>query len=400
MISRTAKQFVISLDPSKSVTARDAHGLLVKIGIWKDTENLEKFRNHDNSGLIDLPHVDTKLLDSSMFKKDRDVSRRKKFDDLISFTLDDESTKDVDDAISIDPKPTPDGNYRIFVHISDVDRWIGPHSYLDIFARTRGTSIYFPGEVLPMFPHYLVRDMSIEPGQANEVLSFRVDVGPRGDIVSYDVCPGLISNVRKVSYNEADAILESTKTVSSQLNLHPNSVPFLLRRLVEVSSVLEKKRESQGSVEFVLPEPLPKVELMDENDARSAKIVGIQSDEVYDKSTSRRIIHELMVLCGQVAARYAIQHNIPSRFVHLPDFRKIPVKDHNGKIISVNELEPVVISQAMVEFMESVSVDTKCCMYQKHKMCYKKHFTRHVTHTTHTYNTTHIHYQPVLICKQ
>ncbi|MBT4260212.1 MAG: RNB domain-containing ribonuclease, partial [Nitrospina sp.] len=77
----------------------------------------------------------------------KDLNNRKDLTDWTIFTIDGETAKDFDDAISLD---VTDIGFRLGVHIADVSHYVKKNSYLDKEALERGTSIYFPSDVIPM----------------------------------------------------------------------------------------------------------------------------------------------------------------------------------------------------------------------------------------------------------
>eukprot|EP01083_Nonionella_stella_P017586 49196_1 len=351
-----AKKFIHFLLPAKtrgSVEGPDAWEVLRDLKIWGRLENVELLRSHEMSELIEVPdwakEFGTRRNKGDTLFDDRDSKIRKDFSDLVAFTLDDVSTTDVDDAVAIDPKPTKDGGFRVFVHVADVDRSIPAHSHMDLFARSRATSIYFPEEVIHLLPDQFVNKIGIFPKKKNDVLTFRIDVSPRGKITSYDVHIGRLSNVSKVSYKEADSLLNS-KNASSK-SLGRNSHTALLKRMVELSALLELERERCASVEFILPIPIVKIKpgkfRSNINTPTKDLIQSVSSDEVYQKSVARSIIKEFMVLAGQAAALYSIKHKIPVPFRQLEDFECEWPIDHNGNPVADPTLNPIVLSTAM-----------------------------------------------------
>src|SRR5207237_8944171 len=97
--------------------------------------------------------------------------------DLLPFTIDPETAKDFDDALSV--RREPDG-FRAWVHIADVAFFVPAGSPLDRGAAERATSVYVPGRVVPMLPHELADDLcSLRPGL--DRLCITVELPPRGE---------------------------------------------------------------------------------------------------------------------------------------------------------------------------------------------------------------------------
>ena len=102
-------------------------------------------------------------------------ARREVFDSPSPVTIDGETAQDFDDAIAVET--LPGGGYRLFVHIADVSHFVRPGDALDREARRRGTSVYFPGTVLPMFPERLSNDLcSLRPRVWRAVQSAVLDL--------------------------------------------------------------------------------------------------------------------------------------------------------------------------------------------------------------------------------
>ena len=81
-----------------------------------------------------------------------EVARRRDFRDLPIVTIDGETARDFDDAVLV--THTRNG-YELQVHIADVAQYVTPGSPLDLEARLRGTSVYFPDRAVPMLPQEL-----------------------------------------------------------------------------------------------------------------------------------------------------------------------------------------------------------------------------------------------------
>lgn len=109
---------------------------------------------HDNDVPERFPaEVQAEAQNIPTFVRDSDMLGRLDLRDTVLFTIDGDTAKDFDDAVSLERLPT--GNYRLGVHIADVSHYVRPGSALDEEAFRRGTSVYYPGHVVPMLPFEL-----------------------------------------------------------------------------------------------------------------------------------------------------------------------------------------------------------------------------------------------------
>ena len=80
------------------------------------------------------------------------------------FTIDPDTAKDFDDALSI--KKNEDGTYDVSVHIADVSYFVKPNTPLDRDARKKATSVYLVQRAVPMLPPALSEQIcSLVPGE-------------------------------------------------------------------------------------------------------------------------------------------------------------------------------------------------------------------------------------------
>jgi ribonuclease R len=161
------------------------------------------------------------------------------------FTLDSEGARDFDDAVDIEKRP--DG-YRIGVHISDVSHFVPPFSRLDEEAFRRGTSVYFPDRVLPMFPPRLsFTTASLIPGKDRLALSVFLNVDNEGRVEDREFCLSVIRSRHQLSYPEAGGILknESGRPVPEEVRTQL----FLMR---QAARLLRTRRLAAGGLDFDL----------------------------------------------------------------------------------------------------------------------------------------------------
>src|SRR5205823_9280512 len=136
-----------------------------------------------------------------------EIRKRRDFRDLPIVTIDGETARDFDDAVLV--RRLQNGNFELQVHIADVAQYVIPDTALDQEARLRGTSVYFPDRAVPMLPLELSTDIcSLRPQLDSLVMSCIMLVDHQGEIVRYELCPGVIRSAERMTYTGVNAVLE------------------------------------------------------------------------------------------------------------------------------------------------------------------------------------------------
>src|SRR3954466_2199029 len=218
-----------------------------------------------------------------------EIRKRRDFRDLPIVTIDGETARDFDDAVLV--SRLQNGNFELQVHIADVAQYVLPDTPLDQEARLRGTSVYFPDRAVPMLPLELSTDIcSLRPQVDRLVMSCIMEIDNRGEIVGYDVCPGIIRSAERMTYTAVNAILqgdESAKTRYSALVAN-----FELMR--DLQAILYRKRERRGSIDFDLPEPVIEFD----------ELGLMKSITRSERNIANRIIEEFMLSANECVAGY------------------------------------------------------------------------------------------------
>ena len=155
--------------------------------------------------------------------------------ELLTYTIDPDTAKDFDDALSF--RREPDG-IRAWVHIADVSYFVGAGSPLDEGAARRGFSTYVPGRVAPMLPHELADDLcSLRPHQ--DRLCVTVEMPPGGEPVFYR---SVIRSDARLTYGEAQR-REAPPEVLGALELND-----------ELAHALREARFARGALQVDTPE--------------------------------------------------------------------------------------------------------------------------------------------------
>ena len=140
-----------------------------------------------------------------------DDSARRDLRKLPFMTIDGADARDFDDAIYCNPKS--DGTWELYVAIADVSYFVDKDDPLDIQAKDRATSIYFPGRVIPMLPEGLSNDLcSLVPGEDRLTLVCQMQISAAGELDTYEFYPAIIHSQARLTYSQAWVHLSSGKT--------------------------------------------------------------------------------------------------------------------------------------------------------------------------------------------
>jgi ribonuclease R len=224
-------------------------------------------------------------------------------------TIDGESARDFDDAVSIERRP--EGLYRLGVHIADVSHYVAAGSALDQEAYRRGTSVYYPERVIPMLPEGLSNGLcSLRPGVPRLTLSAFLDVDRDGQVVTRRFAETVIQSSRRLTYGEVRRVLEEPRAGDA---FEYGAVVGALHDMGELAAVLRAARSRLGSLDFDLPEG--NVEL-----GTDGTVVGILPHE---RNVAHRLIEELMIAANEAVAHELARRQVPALYrVHDPPGRE------------------------------------------------------------------------------
>ena len=276
----------------RPTTPESAFRLLVDLGLWQAHENLWLRRSQIP---VDFPEPVLATLQPILATPppDRDAPRRD-LTHLKVFTIDDETTTEIDDGLSLED--VANGQQRLWIHIADPSRWLSPGAPLDLEARRRGSTLYLPTGMIPMFPEPLATGpMSLVQGQSCCALSFGIILTAEGAVASYEICPSHICPTYCLSYADVDQILDLALAAEPEI--------LAMAQWAERRRVW---RQTQGAININLPEKMIKVQ---------DDVVQI---EVLNDSLARDLVAEMMILTGEVAAHYGEAHGIPLPFRSQP----------------------------------------------------------------------------------
>lgn len=271
-------------------TPEAAITMLVDLGLWSQHENIDLRQSGIPTRFSpDLEAVAAEL----MGNPPADRMARADLTHLHTYTIDDASTRDIDDALSVEW--LPEGGERIWIHIADPSRWIPTDHPLELQARKRGTSVYLPEQVIPMFPVDLTTGpMSLVQGEVRCALSFGIVLSPDGAIAETRIQPSLIKVTYRLTYEDADEML--------QLGAERE-----INALASAAQLRYQWRLGRGAISINLPEQDIKVT----DDVPQLRVI--------EDTPARQMVAEMMVLTGEAVASYARDQGIPFLYRFQPD---------------------------------------------------------------------------------
>ena len=229
----------------------------------------------------------------------KDGQKRKDLRDLPTVTIDGERAKDFDDAISIS---LMEYGYRLWVHIADVGFYVPWNSPIDIEARSRGTSVYFPDRVIPMLPKELSEDLcSLKPKTDRLAFTVEMDFDRYGRRVDAKFYSSMIKSDERMTYTSVKKILVDNDPAERK------TYEYLLRDfelMGELCNILRSGRLARGSLDFDLPEPDVLLDLQGNPEAILKA----------ERNFAHMIIEEFMIAANEAVAEYLEKRGVPNLY--------------------------------------------------------------------------------------
>ena len=235
---------------------------------------------------------------------------RKDLRHLNTVTIDGEKAKDFDDAVSVS---LTGAGYKLLVHIADVGFYVAWDSALDLEARKRGTSVYFPDRVIPMLPRRLSEDLcSLRPRTDRLAFTVELDFDRAGVRTKASFYPSLIRSNERMTYSSVKRILIDNDPQEQA------RYEYLLQdfhMMADLCGLLRSRRMERGSLDFDLPEPEVIIDLQGNPEA----IVKAE------RNFAHLIIEEFMIAANEAVAEHLQSLGVPSlyRIHEEPDVMKM-----------------------------------------------------------------------------
>ena len=228
---------------------------------------------------------------------EKEISKRRDFREVLTFTIDPVDAKDFDDALSI--RVLKNGNYEIGVHIADVSHYVVPGTTLDEAAYHKATSVYLPDRVSPMLPEHISNVLcSLRPHEDKLTFSAVFQMTPKGQVKQYWLGKTVIHSDHRFTYEEVQEIIEKED------GLYRDEIMLLNH----IAQRLRKKRFDAGAINFSSQEVRFRLD-------EKGKPVGIV---IKESKEAHQLIEEFMLLANKYVAENVSKIEINKKPIPFP----------------------------------------------------------------------------------
>lgn len=268
---------------------------------------------HENGITVPFPDEVLRQADACGDTVDpAEAARRMDLREKLIFTIDGDDARDFDDAVSLEPMEN--GHMLLGVHIADVSHYVTPGSPLDDEAYRRGTSVYYPGHVVPMLPVALSNGIcSLNPDVDRLAFSAFLEVDKDGRCHKSQFAKTVIRSKTRMTYHKMNEIFDGNEERRAEYAFLTETAD----RMHALSQAMRRRRMERGALDLDLPE---------------AEILTDESGEPVEVSfrargDAEKMIEEFMLAANEAVAAYMTHRNNPTVYrVHeSPDPEKLRV---------------------------------------------------------------------------
>lgn len=306
-------QMVVAEITSYPQGQQSAEGKIIEVLGWPDETAVEALTIIRKYDLPDrFPEAVTAAaatVPSSV--TDADLKGRIDLRQKLTMTIDGETARDFDDAVSV--RDEGGEMMRLWVSIADVSHYVRPGSPLELEAYQRGTSVYFPDRCIPMLPEELSNGIcSLNPDADRLSVTAEMLIDKGGEVIESSFYPSVIHSSARLTYTAVKKVLVDN---DPQMTGTYAGLVADLRLMEKLALRLMEKRRKRGSIDFDLPEP----EIVLDLQGGTLAIVRAE------RNLAHRIIEEFMLAANECVASFIETRGIPSLYrVHeLPDLVKL-----------------------------------------------------------------------------
>lgn len=224
----------------------------------------------------------------------KEISKRVDFRDLFTVTIDGETAKDFDDAISIEKNGEA---YELYVHIADVANYVTENSAINQDAYERGNSVYLLDRVIPMLPEELSNGLcSLNPGVDRLTVTVKMKIDKKGKVLDYDFYESVIKSDYRLIYDQVSDLLEGKNNIYND-----DILVEKLYLMKDLHQILQDKRELKGALDFDFKETMIVLN-------KVGRPIDIREVE---RRVANMIIESFMIVTNEVVGGHFANINVP-----------------------------------------------------------------------------------------
>ena len=301
---------VVVVEPKSDPIANgEATGRIAQVLGWPEDEAVQITTIMHKYGLADTFPAEV-LEESERISETispAELEHRDDWRQLCVITIDPETARDYDDAISV---VRHGSNWELAVHIADVSHYVRPGSALDEEARSRGNSTYLPDRVLPMLPPRLCDGIcSLREGEDRLTRLCLMQINRKGKVFKAEFKDAVICSRRRLTYPQVLEVLQGKSTTGDA------EVDAMIHEAGRLATLLRRKRFEAGALRLDMPE----IRLITNDQGAPVDVEVETGDEAH------QLVEEFMLIANETVAHALNAHALPTIYrVHeAPDPAKL-----------------------------------------------------------------------------
>ncbi len=283
----TPGEMVVIEDTSERKLGRGSFHVRERLGHVDDASAVSLLAAYQNDLRTEFP---TEVLHAADQTEPAPLKKRADFRDLPLVTIDGADARDFDDAVfaEADDHPENPGGWRIMVAIADVAHYVQAGGALDLEARERGNSTYFPDRVLPMLPEALSNGLcSLRPDEDRACLVVHIWLDKAGKKRRHRFERGMMRSHARLTYEQ----LQAARDGKPDKQTAP-LMTAVIEPLFGAFSALLKARKKRGTLDLDIPE----LKVVLDRNGKPEAMAKV------DRLDAHRLIEEFMIIANVAAA--------------------------------------------------------------------------------------------------
>jgi len=233
-----------------------------------------------------------------------------------AFSIDDSGTTEIDDALSV--TPLEGGGHRVGIHIAAPGLVIAKDDPVDLVARHRMSTVYFPGDKMTMLPDSIIAQFSLDEGGERAALSMYVDLDLDGTLQqdTLEIRAERVPIVANLRLEDLEHLVTEEALINQEVFPFHEELAILWKGAQHLHAARQERRVANGlrseQLGLVDPSALARdfyFEIEERAGEQFVEIVPRQRGSILDT-----VVAEWMIFCNSSAGRLLAEHGLPGLF--------------------------------------------------------------------------------------